>query len=77
LKSFHPMHYGIPTVVYLTLQPVFHTQLFQGMWLLEVGTLALFSCLPDRLRFTRNTYRRRVFFFFIFVCLFLSLRIAV
>jgi hypothetical protein len=29
--------------VYLTLQPVFHTQLFKGMWLLEVGTLALYA----------------------------------
>ena len=43
MKSFHPNHYGIPVSVYLTLQPVFHTQLFQGMWLLEVGTLALYA----------------------------------
>jgi len=32
-------------VWYLTLQTVFHTQLFKGMWLLKVGTLALYdSC---------------------------------
>jgi hypothetical protein len=35
----------IPLVLYLTLKTVFHTQLFEGMWLLKVGTLALYdSC---------------------------------
>ena len=43
LKSFHPMLYGIPTGVYLTQQSVFHTQLFKGIWLLKVGTLALYA----------------------------------
>jgi hypothetical protein len=31
--------------LYLTLKAVFHTQLPEGMWLLKVGTLALYvSC---------------------------------
>jgi hypothetical protein len=31
--------------LYLTLQTVFHTQLFKGMWVLKVETLALYvSC---------------------------------
>ena len=31
--------------LYLTLKAVFHTQLPEGMWLLQVGTLALYdSC---------------------------------
>ena len=46
--------------LYLTLKAVFHTQLPEGMWLLQVGTLALSCRLPDRPRLTLDTYRRRV-----------------
>jgi hypothetical protein len=34
---------GFLLVLYLTLKTVFHTQLFKGMWLLKVGTLALYA----------------------------------
>jgi hypothetical protein len=42
-EEFSPSTSGFLFHVYLTLQPVFHTQLFKGMWLLEVGTLALYA----------------------------------
>jgi len=43
VKSFCPSTSGLLLHLYLTLQAVFHTQLFKGMWVLKVGTLALYA----------------------------------